>query len=306
MRVCVYQRRENGPPPDLYQNMAVASTCSCPFCMETPCAPKLPLPLRMETPDGTAAHWAWLTELDDKTMKLEVMKSVGNLQSFTCICVATRTVCPGYDMNRATRPELKKRWHAMLKGVGKVSLSELGKHGVSGRVKRLPAAWTGTSVCHAPRSPAGATGAAKESAPPRAPHPPAAAGAAKESAPPRVRPKQKKPMQSEGGQKPIKKGKDSHTGDTSVPLGGDADEVARILEARPQWDQETVEELIRWGATPRLHKVAQIVQKPTHRMARCTFVQPDGRHVPDIWIPYGDLRVDYPWQVARFEDEEEK
>ena len=288
MCVCVYQRRENGPPPDLYQNMAVASTCSCPFCMETPCAPKLPLPLRMETPDGTAAHWAWLTELDDKTMKLEVMKSVGNLQSFTCICVATRTVCPGYDMNRATRPELKKRWHAMLKGVGKVSLSELGKHGVSGRVKRLPAAWTGTSVCHAPRSPAGATGAAKESAPPR------------------VRPKQKKPMQSEGGQKPIKKGKDSHTGDTSVPLGGDADEVARILEARPQWDQETVEELIRWGATPRLHKVAQIVQKPTHRMARCTFVQPDGRHVPDIWIPYGDLRVDYPWQVARFEDEEEK
>ena len=98
----------------------------------------------------------------------------------------------------------------------------------------------------------------------------------------------------------------SHGGYAPSSLGGDAGEVARILEARPQWDQETVEELMRWGATPRLRKVTQIVQKPSHRMARCTFVQPDGRLVPDVWIPYGDLRVDYPSQVARFEREEEK
>lgn len=252
-----------------------APSCACPFCATTPCAAKLPLPLRMETPDGTAAHWAWLTKLEGGNLELAAVTPQGVRRTFSSAVVATRALCPEWY---ATRKEVLERWRTTLRDGGSVSLADLHAY-VKGRGGRAPSLWAPTSSCHATSS---------CSAPPTT--------TALEQVPQKKKKKQKREEEEE----------DMERVPHAPPLGGDAVEVARILEARPQWDQETVEELMRWGATPRLLKVTQIVQKPSHRMARCTFVQPNGRLVPDIWVPYGVLRIDYASAVARFEDEEEK
>lgn len=44
---------------------------------------------------------------------------------------------------------------------------------------------------------------------------------------------------------------------------GSVSHVVFVLKARPQWDQEAVEELLRWGATPPLHSVGRMIEKPT-------------------------------------------
>lgn len=82
-------------------------------------------------------------------------------------------------------------------------------------------------------------------------------------------------------------------------LGGDPDHVAEILEARPEWDQETVEELLRWGAKPRLVRVARVVEHVHYKTACCVFVQPTGRTVENIWLPLGTLILEYPDHVRQ-------
>lgn len=80
-------------------------------------------------------------------------------------------------------------------------------------------------------------------------------------------------------------------------LGGDPEHVAEILEARPEWDQEVVEELLRWGAKPRLLSVDGVMDGVHFRRVRCTFVQPSGRHVEHVWLPIGTVTIEYPEHV---------
>lgn len=60
-------------------------------------------------------------------------------------------------------------------------------------------------------------------------------------------------------------------------LGGSTEEVQYILRARPEWDQEAVNELMRWGALPRLFKVGRTFQNHSKLDVECVFVQPSGR-----------------------------
>ena len=73
---------------------------------------------------------------------------------------------------------------------------------------------------------------------------------------------------------------------------GNNPHVASILDARPIWDAEVIEELIRWGAKPLLKRVHETFPG-TFTKARCTFVQPDGTLVPNIWLPLGYLKSAY-------------
>jgi len=76
-------------------------------------------------------------------------------------------------------------------------------------------------------------------------------------------------------------------------LGGDDVEVRRIVQCRNKWDAEVVEELIRWGARPRLFKVHALYEGGAYVKAQCTFVQLDGRLVRDVWMPLEYLRMEY-------------
>ena len=76
-------------------------------------------------------------------------------------------------------------------------------------------------------------------------------------------------------------------------MGGDAARVAAIVEARTEWDQEVIEELLRWGAKPRLVRVKRVLDIK-YPSACCDFVQPDGREVHNVWLPLGVLLVEYP------------
>lgn len=81
-------------------------------------------------------------------------------------------------------------------------------------------------------------------------------------------------------------------------LGGDEAEVAAVLELRPRWDQETVNELFRWGASPPLFRVTRTVVRRHFTSAVCVFVQPCGRLVDGIEQPLGVLKMRYPAQTS--------
>ena len=76
-------------------------------------------------------------------------------------------------------------------------------------------------------------------------------------------------------------------------LGGDATEVSRIVECRSGWDAEVIEELIRWGARPKLLTVHAVYDGGAYVKVQCTFVHLDGTLVPNVWMPLEYLRMDY-------------
>ena len=59
------------------------------------------------------------------------------------------------------------------------------------------------------------------------------------------------------------------------------------------------EELLRWGAKPRLVRVTRVVEHTHHKTACCVFVQPTGRTVDNIWLPLGTLILEYPDHVRQ-------
>ena len=88
-------------------------------------------------------------------------------------------------------------------------------------------------------------------------------------------------------------------------LGGSRAQVDFVLANRPEWDQEAVDELIRWGARPKLHRVYRTFPGPHKTDVECVFVQPSGRltdqlrGVPHrILQPLAWLRMRYPEQVS--------
>jgi len=88
-----------------------------------------------------------------------------------------------------------------------------------------------------------------------------------------------------------------HLAYTVDELGGDPVEVGRILECRRKWDSEVVEELIRWGARPKLFEVRSVYDVGAYVKVQCTFVQLDGRLVHDVWMPLEYMRMDYASHV---------
>ena len=95
--------------------------------------------------------------------------------------------------------------------------------------------------------------------------------------------------------------KDKETNDGEYDLlerGGSTSHIRNILTVRPTWDEETVEELLRWGARPQLHGVYNVFENRWFTRVRCTFVHPSGTMVPDIWLPLSILKAKYPDETA--------
>ena len=74
--------------------------------------------------------------------------------------------------------------------------------------------------------------------------------------------------------------------------GGDREELANIMQLRPRWDQETVEEVLRWGGRPKLecHELIRGRQKDE---VRCTVWHPGGSVVDNIFLPWPVLRAEF-------------
>lgn len=80
-------------------------------------------------------------------------------------------------------------------------------------------------------------------------------------------------------------------------LGGTA-EVQTLATLNPTWNEETVVEILHQSGLPPLHSIDQVVQYSKCLQAQCTFVDPRGRLVRDVWLPFGLLQGKYP-RVAR-------
>ena len=77
-------------------------------------------------------------------------------------------------------------------------------------------------------------------------------------------------------------------------------QLQEILNSRASWNQEMVSELLRVGATPKLHSVHKLIDRGKYREVQCTFVEPNGTLVTDIWIGLGLLKYEkkYAKQVS--------
>lgn len=271
--------------------------CDCPFCATTPCATTLPLPVRLVLGEGDA-HWAWLTAMSKTGYELAVATPTGRRRTASLL-EATRLVCGDSQPMQCEPKGLALKWRAHLCGVGDVPFSRLRSY-VHGKVCAPAVDPSATSRCVAGRVAPPPSHSATSSVVPleaaTAPPEPLAASPLAPLAP---------PSRAEASpQLPDTPPQASTSGVSAgvlASLGGDASKVAFILERRPTWDQETVDELLRWGAKPRMLKVEHVLQRRHFRVAECTFVHPDGRLVDDVWIPYGLVRRVYPDQAARYE-----
>ena len=83
-------------------------------------------------------------------------------------------------------------------------------------------------------------------------------------------------------------------GYSECELGGNRHEVAKILDARPVWNDEVVQALLENGALPRLHsaKLGYLRETGNHQIL-CVFVQPNGRLVEQCSSSLGTLWIDY-------------
>lgn len=84
-------------------------------------------------------------------------------------------------------------------------------------------------------------------------------------------------------------------------LGGCADVVAEILDARPVWDEEAVEALLLACATPEVVKVHAVIPGRTPLLNRllCTFRQPNGHLVEKITVLESLFYRRYPaWRLV--------
>lgn len=77
-------------------------------------------------------------------------------------------------------------------------------------------------------------------------------------------------------------------------LGGQNEEVQRVVTMWPTWNAEVVHELLYWGAKPLLVEVNHTYRDRDVTRAVCTFAQPDGRLVRNVTVPVGVLKLEYP------------
>lgn len=218
---------------------------------------ELKLPMPLRYAHRGSMHWAWLTRANPLSMTVVAGDRVKEVNT---VNKATQLA-----LGRRTRDNaatLETVWTARVRGRGVVDLATLKELLPGGGVRVVPSVDESlSSLCFARIDPP----------------------------PPRSSPRLQRPAKSPRLEEHV-------YSYTVASMGGDAERVRFIVDARPVWDQETVEELMRWGATPRLVRVHQ-VRETGHRIARCTFAQPDGRFVENVWLPLGDLRLDYPEHV---------
>lgn len=74
--------------------------------------------------------------------------------------------------------------------------------------------------------------------------------------------------------------------------GGDREELANIMQLRPRWDQETVEDLLRWGGRPKL-QCRELIRGRQKDEVRCSVWHPNGSVVDDIFLPLSLLRAEF-------------
>lgn len=84
----------------------------------------------------------------------------------------------------------------------------------------------------------------------------------------------------------------------AAAMGGNRARVDALLASFPIWTPEVVVELLHWGATPCLVRLDYVHHMRTYTRVNCTFAQPDGQLVPNVFVPLGLLRKYYPEQVT--------
>lgn len=83
-------------------------------------------------------------------------------------------------------------------------------------------------------------------------------------------------------------------------IGGSEQDVMEAHAARPEWDQEVVEEILRHGAVPPLKEVRSVVERPQYREAECIFILPSGAETQPIFLPMSIVIAKYRSKVAQY------
>lgn len=257
-------------------------TCSCPACVGF--LPNgegaFPIPLRIRMiPNETISFWAWLTARD-ASGNVEIKMSKGRSEYVTfdsCLeCVTYCTSLPQSSQRFTPRQIEALPSHVMaFPGGTPMSLSQMT---IVGSISSFPRCDVHDPLCYMNVSAVDEPLAARKRRRTR-----------KSASPPPVPRQEIVPEQ------------ESMTVDSSVPgahslasIGGDATQVKRIHSIRPRWDSEVVNELIRYGATPRLHEIRRVIQRVHYKDTECVFVEPSGRLVPMVFVPFCAISLLYP------------
>lgn len=74
--------------------------------------------------------------------------------------------------------------------------------------------------------------------------------------------------------------------------------VRELVHLRERWNESIVLELIEAGALVPLHEAHEVHDDGKCERVRCTFLDYQGRLVPNVWLPLGFLQQMYPARVA--------
>lgn len=238
------------------------SNCACAFCTSLP-STQFPVRVLFHDAAGGRAFWAWWVQPQPLRLCISLR---GAARYFAAVeALAEAAFCDLFGL-----PEAPPHVVLVRTGAGVVPMGEcqnlVATRAASSRVT-LPL----TPICLGP-----------------------------EVMPPRVKKKKRapaapapRPRDSSDDEESAYEARDLYRGDDREAR----EAINRVLFARPSWDQEAVEELLRWGATPRL-KCVTAVYDGVFKKACCVFVQPSGRTVPDVWLPLGVLKRLYPPQTG--------
>lgn len=290
--------------------MPTTNACQCKCCTwSVHEVVRLPWPVRF----GLAGEqgkglWAWLTRIDDlgtDKMELRFAKPDGTFHIAKTLFEATCHVYQTYDlqskMNGKAVHNLKSRWYAARVGTSQeVTLEVFLKKHTIGQSDywraEVPECVGVSSVCTKintkpmePKPQRRKTGGPKVRAQPEL-------SADEEENAPRA-PKTRAAASKRKTPRSISSLPPSHGYDVKE-LGGDTAHVPEILDLKPKWDQEVIEDLLRYGATPKLHGTHKVHQKVLTKIVQCTFVQPSGALVHDIWLPVPMVRTIYGKQAS--------
>lgn len=263
--------------------------CPCPFCTVAPRqTERLPVPVRVMMPEGGLARWAWLVRVTSSALELCVTEGAHAVR-YTTLKKATDAVYAAHGCACPHRTsDLGGMWHALTSDRRIITLDQLVQRISRGNVDAPPFLGT-SSICTK------STGAIQM---PRVMAGPGPSTTTRKVRRPRARAAEKPP--------PPESGDDTeeclpHLAYDPRSMGGDASKVESILQARPdphEWDEEVIEELLRWGARPRLHRASRAIRKATYTTVCCTFIHPSGKLLGDVWLDLGTLRLEYPSHVS--------
>lgn len=95
------------------------------------------------------------------------------------------------------------------------------------------------------------------------------------------------------GTRGVKRGRQLTLSEVVDTLGGDRDNVCRVLsDDHLEWDADVITKLLRWGAQPPLLRTGCVVHRQGHAYVLCTFVDPSDRNV-DVFLPRSMVQLVY-------------